>query len=142
MHLQALVHAPVGVVKDRGHEWVPLCLSYLSAKQPVTQSEELTDAADQGAEPVTTETAPPASSAIDTSAAESREDAWDHPGNARIGARYALQFLSLLQILCRLHRGCVVYLLPSARWSRVTHAVPDEGCGEAWPRTGWRSWQA
>ncbi len=34
LHAQALGHAPASVVKGRAQEWVPLCLSYLSAQQP------------------------------------------------------------------------------------------------------------
>ncbi len=89
MCLQALAHAPLGVVKERGREWVPLCLSYLSAKQPLTQADESTDAPDHGSKPALRGTAPQASDAIDTTAPESTEDAGEGPGNAKIGARYA-----------------------------------------------------
>ena len=88
MRLQALAHAPLGVVKERGREWVPLCLSYLSAKQPATHADDLTDALEHKPD-----TAPSASDAIGRTAAESAEDAEEGPGNAKIGARCALIIL-------------------------------------------------
>ena len=75
------MHAPVGVVKDRGHEWVPLCLCDLSAKQPATQADCPTDAIGQTSELASNETAPQAGSAIDSDAAG------EDPGSAKIGAR-------------------------------------------------------
>ena len=87
--LQALAHAPVGVVKDRGPDWVPLCLSYLSAKQPAVQPDISTDAPDQSGKPGLTATAPQGNGASESSADRATEDAGEDPTSAKIGARCA-----------------------------------------------------
>ena len=85
--LQALAHAPVGVVKDRGPDWVPLCLSYLSAKQPALQPRISADAPDQSGEPGLTATVPQGRGASESDAARVTEDAGEDPASANIGAR-------------------------------------------------------
>jgi len=84
---QALVHAPVGIVKDKGQEWVPLCLSYLSAKQPGYQPESI-DATAETSELGQTEAALEAGVDLGT-AAEAAGDAEESGTAAKIGARCA-----------------------------------------------------
>ena len=75
---QALVHAPVGVVKDKGQEWVPLCLSYLSAQQPGYQPDSIDATAETNALKAGIELG---------TAAEAAEDAEESGTAAKIGAR-------------------------------------------------------
>ncbi len=81
------MHAPVGVVKDKGQEWVPLCLSYLSAKQPGYQPESI-DASAETNELGQAEAALNAGHELGT-VAEAVEDAEQSGNAAKIGARCA-----------------------------------------------------
>ena len=121
------MHAPVGVVKDKGQEWVPLCLSYLSAKQPGYKSDSIHATAETN-ELGQAEAALKAGIELGT-AAEATEDAEESGTAAKIGARCAphqksckfdthvlnMQFSEVLE-LCRLIAlliaACMIAAMP------------------------------
>ena len=161
---QALGHAPAGVVKGRAQDWVPLCLSFLSAKGSPAQW----DSADP--QPADADAQAAGAQHAESPSEAALADAAGASGQVlRIGARCA----ALVAARTRGPFGCVaslrilhgyvlhgrqnslqvrthacVYGLTSSimagkacRHSRHHACVCPEDCGEAWRKTGSLCWQ-
>ena len=111
LHAQALGHAPAGVVKDRAQEWVPLCLSYLSAQQPTAHPDipepQEDDAATHAADPEHPDGPSLANGDISIIAEAAHEAEEGGPG-LKIGARCAIR----CDDLCSKSRQLGVLMLP------------------------------
>ena len=165
--LQALGHAPAGVVKGRAQDWVPLCLSYLSANGSPSQWESAdSQPADADAQAdVTQQAESPSEAALAEAGDECRQEQV-----LRIGARCAAPAAARAQgTFCRLASFCTLQVhVPhqphieglhacmcpwsdnfdssamagkSTQITSIMHACAPEDCGGVWQETGSLCWQ-